>query len=215
MVVLRSGRVVKPWVKKKRKPRAVSALTTRVRKLEKKTSGIESKFLDTAVASAAIATTPTLSNLNLMIQGVNIGERVGDSITITSIYLKGVISMATAGDNNMVRLLCFHDKQANGASAALGDILLSGAASVHVFQPLNLDNKHRFRILWDKTIQLNDEGYKTHVFSKYIKCNIKCRYDTTLGTIADLTSSNVGFFFGGFTALGEIQLTSRIRYLDS
>ncbi len=205
-------------LKAKYKPKrnvAKTALVSRVRKLERKTAGVEYNFLDTTVASAAVATTPTLSQLVNMTQGSAPGQHNGDSITITSIYLNGVISTATAGDNNLVRLICYQDRQANQAAAALGDILLDGGASVHVFSPLNLDNKHRFKILWDKTFEVNDTGRATCVWKKYIKCNIKIRYDGNAGTAADITSNNIGFFFGGFTSLGDIALTSRVRYLDS
>lgn len=200
---------------RRKKRQRSSALVSRVRKLEKKTSGMEYKFKDFTVAKTAIATTPTSQNLCLIAQGDDHDERNGDSITVTGVYVNCWISTDTAGDNNVMRLMLIQDKQCNGVGGSIGEVLSAGGATTAIFSPLELDNKHRFRMLWDKTVEVNDAGRSNVIFSKYIPLNLKIRYDGTTGVIADQKSNNIFFAFGGVSNLGDIQINSRVRYLDA
>lgn len=194
------------------------ALVTRVKKLEKKTSGIESKFFD-----FTLATTPISPNINdrvepcfLIVQGDANGERNGDSITITSMYVQMLLTTPTAGDRNMLRMIIVLDKQCNGATPQLAEIFADGSSQDNLVSPLNLDNKHRFRLLSDELVEINDQGRSSHIYRKYLKCNIKIRYEASTSAITDLVSNNLIFYPLGLTAeLGDIQGIVRIRYYDS
>ncbi len=206
-------------LKAKFKPRrnvVKSALVARVRKLEKKTSAIESKFSD---LTSAVITIPSalaiIQPVHLIQQGDQASQRNGDSITLTSIQAKFLLTTGTAGDNNLVRFLVVHDKQCNGAVFAAADLFLDASAQDILNSPLNLDNKHRFRVLLDQYVQINDAGVANHVWKMYKKLNMKIRYDATAGAITDVTSNNIYVcFVGDVLGLGDIQGITRLRYLD-
>ncbi len=194
-----------------------SALVRRVRKLEKKTSGIESKFSDLVVATAALPAALTIIQPTHLIQrGDQHFQRNGDSITLTSFQCRFMLSTNTAGDNNLVRLLVVHDKQVNGVLMTAAELFLDATADDILTSPYNLDNKHRFRVLSDKIISINDAGNANYMYSVYKKLNIKIRYDASAGAVTDLTSDAIYFcFVGNNLVLGDIQGITRLRYLDS
>ncbi len=117
----------------------------------------ELKFHDVDLDDAAISSTGTVTaSINLIGQGTDESSRIGRKLTIRSINwrfkLIGAVDANTATPpNETVRVMMFLDKQANGATAAVLDIL-----SVADFQSFNnLSNKSRFRTLMDRTYVLN------------------------------------------------------------
>lgn len=97
--------------------------------------------------------------------GPDIMNRIGKKVTVHKISLRGHISVepnttgsATLPEFPCVRMVLFVNKQVNGASTNIGDLLSSGttagSATIHSFQ--NVNNFGRFRILKDKTIRLQD-----------------------------------------------------------
>ncbi len=197
--------------------RRSAPLLSRVRKLEKKTSAIESKFIDFTAASAVIATgAVNLLPLQNIQQGDQASQRNGDSVTLTSVQARIMFTAFTAADQNNIRIIIVHDKQSNGALMTSAEMFLDGTNGDINVSPYNLDNKHRFKFLCDEYVDINDNGQSSFVWKKYIKLNMKIRYDATTGNVTDLTSSNLALFIIGFdaAALGDSQSIVRVRYLD-
>ncbi len=207
-------------LKAKFKPRrnvAKTALVARVKKLEKKTSGIESKFIDLTVATAALPSALTIIQpVHLIQRGDQAFQRNGDSITLTSFQARFMLSTNTAGDNNIVRFLVVVDKQCNGVLFTAAELFDDATVDDILVSPYNLDNKHRFRVLCDQYVSINDAGSANHIWKVYKKMNMKIRYDASAGAITDITSNNVYLcFVGNNLVLGDIQGQVRLRYLDS
>lgn len=205
----------KKKVVRRRKKVTSSALVSRVQKLERKTAGVEYKYLDTTTASASLSQSPALVQLTNMAQGDGVSQRSGDSITVVSILVKAVFTTQTAGDNNFIRCLLVQDRQTNGAIATIGDVLLDASAQDNIVSPLNLDNKHRFRVLADRYFEVNDQGVNAALWHEYKKCNIKIRYDANAGDITDLSSNSLFLMTLGYGSTGDVQSIVRIRFLDS
>ncbi len=194
-----------------------TALVSRVKRLEKKTSGIESKFIDFTNATAIMPTALSFRcPVEDIIQGDLASQRDGDSVTLTSVQARFIFRAHTAGDKNMARILIVHDKQTNGVLFTQAELFLDSSAQDIMVSPYNLDNKHRFRVLCDDYVEFNADGVATVLWKKYIKLNIKVRYDASTGAVGDLTSNSLQVVVVGFdnNNLGDLQSIIRLRYYD-
>ena len=127
-----------------------------------------------------------------------------------------------APDNDTARIILFWDKQCNGATAGVTDILES--AQYNSFN--NLANKGRFKILMDKRYTLNymtgigtagDQDYSA-VFkhgSYYKKCNIPVEYDSTTGAITEIKSNNIGVLLIPSNGTSGFNSKFRFRFSDN
>ncbi len=193
-------------------------------------NGGENKFFDTTRASHAPGTSGTISNLslNLIPQGVTESTRVGRKCTINKLMIHGNCALPTtavAGEtSDLLRFIIYLDKQANGATAAVTDILESAAwASFN-----NLSNSQRFQILADKHITLNcgagsgRGSTDTLSYAEYVmpyfffkKCKIPVEFSATTGAITEIRSNNIGVLcitVGGEAVTGY---TARVRFSDN
>jgi len=191
--------------------------------------GGEQKFLDTSLNDLVNATAEvpaTGGQLCLIPQGVTESERVGRKCTLKSIYVKGrMLLQPAAGTANAaaISMWLVQDTQANGAAAAVTDVLTASNVNAALN---NLSNSSRFRILahkqWVLTPKAGVEGaFNDDVkwFKIYKKVNIPLEFSSTTGAITELRSNNV-FMIWGSTGGGAddtvgIAGTSRIRFSDN
>jgi len=192
-------------------------------------SSAEVKFRDTTIgattnASAGVIATDSL--LKAITEGNTDQTRVGNRITVKSVMLRGRVLLPSATDNlltsQIVRIIVYLDRQANGATAAVGDILAS--ADFRSFN--NLDNSDRFRTLAETTIDLNAQGAAataaafafgevTQSFFLKAKLNLDFKFKGNAGTVADLSGNNIGVLAISQTdALGTFDFIGRVRYTD-
>jgi len=208
---------------KERQSRAIQPKFKRVA-----ASSAELKFKDTTKALTAIASAGTIFNdtLNGLSEGNTDSTRVGNRITVKSVMLRGKATVAPSNDfgnaKQTVRIIVYLDRQANGATAAVGDILAS--ADYRSFN--NLDNSDRFRTLAEETIDLVATGAAatgaafsfsgdTKSFFLKAKLNLDFKYKGNAGTVADLSGNNIGVLVIGETdGLGTLGYIARVRYTD-
>lgn len=182
----------------------------------------ELKFLDTASSTLFTTAGAVNTNLNVIPLSTTESGRIGRKITIKSIHIRGdiihnPISAVTA--SNLVRIIVIQDKQANGATFAVGDYLASANPLGH----RQLSNTDRFRMLGDTTISLTSQaaesaGYgevrKKYTF--YKKCNIDVEYNGSNGVIAEQRSNSVAILMIADTgAVTTFSYNARIRYSDN
>ncbi len=191
----------------------------------------ELKFLDTVIDDAVIATGGTIQNtgtIHVIPQGVTETTRIGRKCTIKQINFRWTAKLpqATAATDigDTVRIIMYLDKQCNGATATIANILETSVWNGWN----NLENSLRFRILYDTTISLyapsgGSSAVGTHQFGPmvkngafYKKCNIPIEFDASAstGAIGTIRSNNVGLLFiseGGFAG---IQSNVRVRFSD-
>ncbi len=190
-------------------------------------SGGEMKFFDLDLDDATIATGGTITDsINKIAQGTTEITRIGRKCTIRGINWRYVITLAAstaAGDTtDVVRVIMYLDKQCNGATATVLDILES--ADFQSFN--NLSNKSRFRTLSDKTYDLvahagggdgttEDYGEDITTDSFYKKCNIPIEFDSTAGAITEIRSNNLGVLLISQTGKTGFGSKIRLRYSDN
>ncbi len=122
--------------------------------------GGEKKFHDISVTKSGVTQAGEILNggsIALIGQGTGESLRIGRKLTIKSILWKWNLKRiafagSTAPPGETVRMILYQDTQTNGATATTALILQSD--NYQSFK--NLENGARFRILYDKTITLND-----------------------------------------------------------
>ena len=181
----------------------------------------ELKFHDVDLNDAVVAAAGGITNsVNLIAQGTTESTRIGRKATIRSINWRFnmilPISTAAADTADTLRVIMYLDKQCNGATAAITDILES--ADFQSFN--NLANKSRFRTLMDRTYDFvaeagggdgttEDYGQDLQNDSFFKKVNIPIEYDSTAGAITEIRSNNIGVLL--ITQAGNIAFGSKIR----
>ncbi len=187
----------------------------------------ELKFHDVDVDDAVISAAGEVFNsVNLIAQGVTESQRIGRKCTVRSIGWRFRIDLpaSEAATNTIdnIRVIMFLDKQANGATASVTDIL--EVANYQSFN--NLANKGRFRTLMDRNYDLvaqaaggdgTTEDYGEDVISDtfFKKCNIPIEFNSTAGVIAEIRSNNIGILLISSKGLAGFDSKVRLRFADN
>ncbi len=191
-------------------------------------SAQEHKFLDLNINDASIVANGNIAEDSIfgIAQGVTESTRIGRKAVIRAINWRfniELLAAALATGTETVRVILYQDKQCNGATAAITDVVESNN-----FQSFNnLANKGRFRTLMDRTYSLNHHAATgdgaandavpfTINDSFYYKCTMPVEYDSTTGAITEIRSNNVGVLL--LSDIGDLAgFTSkmRVRFTDS
>ncbi len=184
----------------------------------------ELKFFDTVVsnnsATTGIIHSPSLA---LIPQGVTESERIGRKCVLKVLDVRGEVTLNTdekASDTeNMIRLIVYQDKQANGLTANVGDIL----ETAHVDSFYNLSNSGRFKILLDKRWAMTptaafagDSCPRVYPFTLHKLCNMPLEYSGTAGALTELRSNNIGIMSISFSSGNApvVGFTTRLLFAD-
>lgn len=182
-------------------------------------------FEDNKAATLVTSGAPQIfrNSINLVAQGATESERVGRRMIVTRVMIRFIakIPAATvAGDvSDVLRVMVYVDRQANGATATYGDILNS--ASVLSYN--NLVNSGRFHTLMDKTFPMvcasgvsfggfSGEYQKVWTFSK--KVRIPIEFSGATGAMGEVKSNNIGVLVASNEGLCFVEFKSRIRFAD-
>lgn len=186
----------------------------------------ELKFLDTTVTQATVGSTGNITNtsLNLIPSGTGESQRVGRKVVIKRIHLKYVCVLKETGTSSStddgVRVIVYLDKQCNGATASVTDIL----ETTQYLSFNNLANKNRFTILMDEHTDLRSQsgGGSTVAFGRmavtkqwHHKCSLPIEFSSTAGSLTEIRSFNIGILTISDRALIELNGKARVRYLDA
>lgn len=188
--------------------------------------GGELKFHDVDLDDAVVATGGTVvPTINIIPQGTSEIQRIGRKCTIRSINWRFQVQLpagtSTAGTADTLRVIMYLDKQANGATAAVTDILES--ADFQSFN--NLGNKNRFRTLMDRRYDLQtslsgdgttvDSGLVLEGDTFFKKCNIPIEFSSTNGTITEIRSNNIGVLLISSQGVAGFVSKLRLRFSDN
>lgn len=189
----------------------------------------ELKFNDSTRVLSAVGNTGFIEDsINLIPQNVGESGRIGRKCTVKYIFLRyqvkllETIDVADARTGDAVRFILYQDKQCNGATAAVTDILET--ADIQSF--FNLANSNRFIIHMDKTHSINYGGMSSatagtvsqsaviHTYEWNKKCNVDLEFSSTLGLIGEIRSNNFGWL--AIAEFGDASLNSnfRVRFAD-
>jgi len=157
--------------------------------------------------------------LNGIARGDEINERVGREVTLRSIQFNFTphVTVATGTDQQQ-RVLLVYDRQTNATALTAAQVLLTA----DTVAPRNLENRKRFKILFDRTFALNASGEPGSAVTRrfYRKLRHPVSFNAgDAGTVADIVTGSlylvvVGSNAPGVTA-GSVIFATRIRYTDN
>lgn len=190
--------------------------------------GTELKFFDGVNSTAAVGVGGTIAqdSLNEIAQGVGESQRVGRKCTLKKLNMRGECTLPAATNatntSDRLRLVVYHDKQTNGAAAAVTDILESATQDSF----LNLANKGRFRILAEKNFTMSAAGATAsgaaytygEVVKSYklnINLNTPIEFDGATGAITEMRTNNIGVLLISDSGLCSCVFRWRVRYADN
>ncbi len=200
--------------------------------------GMESKFFDTESTSDAFATTwapmeNATTGLSAMSQGDGESQRDGRKLHITSIHIKGMVTAPatesqTAPLNDRICRFCLVlDTQTNGAQLTATNVM-DGGQTLDVFSFRNLQFTHRFKVLFDKTINVPiskacvNEGAANlfanavvqipFTINKKFKTPIPVLMGGTTADIVNVTDNSLHMIGVSNTAVLDLSYQSRIRF---
>lgn len=222
----------RPYVPPRRDPAPARVVPgfTRTGGYYKRMSGCcggEDKFFDTALSFNVDVTgeVPATGQLCLIPQDNTQSGRDGLKAMITSIQIRGTAIFGPAATtigvcNSYIYVVL--DTQANGAAAAVTDVLTSSSMSVAM---INMANSERFRILKRLVIKCQSAAGIQGAFSSdevafdwYSKVNIPIIWSSTTGAITEIRSNNIFLLAGSDTLADDLVAVSgtcRLRFNES
>lgn len=105
----------------------------------------EKKWFDYTI-SVAPDTTASITHLSAIPAGTGASERVGESIALKSLQLKGAVYKKDSTDE-VVRIIIFQDRDNNSGTAPTATQLLANPTQVYSLR--NMDYPERFKVLYD------------------------------------------------------------------
>ncbi len=177
---------------------------------------VEQKFNDTLVAST-IGTTMTIDQLTNLSVGDTSSTRDGDQVKFMSIDLNYHIVINASATASEVRVILIEDKQTNGVIFTSAMLLEDDSANDALVSPLNLDNKFRFNILYDRNHQVSISGAQRVHIKKFFTVQKKVRYSLAAGNLTDIRSSSYALCLisNEGTNLPSVRRSIRLRFVDN
>lgn len=193
--------------------------------------GTEFKFKDSNVLNLTLAAAGTvLPTIVDVAQGIDEDQRIGRKIRVRGITISGHIRSNAATNvaetANIYRIILYKDKQTNGATATIADILQDTTVHGH----RNLSNTNRFQILFDHVRSINQragaynptggtwlsgEFKQTFRFAKAVSVPIE--FSGATGALTEIRSNNFGMLWlsQDDNPVTQITMRIRVRYTDS
>lgn len=185
----------------------------------------ELKTNDVTQAQTDVPAAGAFTLLSGVAQGDDFNERVGRKIIIKSLLIRIAFSSVadtSAPIGDTIRMLVFQDLQTNGAAPGLTDVL----SGIEPFDPMNLNNRERFRVLIDKMVSLPANAYAAGALSTgsptpksmklYKKLNTQQVFSGTGNTVASIATGSIYMLLlANNDNVSTSQFSTRIRFLDA
>ena len=189
----------------------------------------ELKTIDTGPTTTNVTSTATLTLLNGVATGTDYTNRIGRKIRMRNLYIRYWMAPEdNTCNDNVVRCMIVYDNQTNGAAPNITDILNSSS----VVEQLNLNNRDRFKVLWDKLFILGavsniatqafSNGHNTYSGKKFIKLPLKGAMEALFGgtgsTVGSIQTGSIYLVLLAVATAGgsaNFQYTTRIRFEDA
>lgn len=158
------------------------------------------KTIDTDTVLSNVSLVGAVQLLNGVAQGTDFTDRIGRKIILKSLFFRvNFFPSATtaAPTGTTVRLLIVYDCQTNGAAPLVSDILQSG----NYDSPINLNNRDRFKVLYDKFIMMCATAYTAgtlaagdpcpKMLTKYKKMYMEQIFGGTANTVGSIQTGSI------------------------
>jgi hypothetical protein len=119
---------------------------------------IETKFLDYIVLSGSMPSATGVYYLSGLAQGLDISNRVGDSIKLQGIHIGFQMGISNATTVGVARIIIFRDLENQGVAPVWADVM-SSTGYPYEIAPVNYLNRNRFSILFDESTAIQPIAY--------------------------------------------------------
>lgn len=200
--------------KRRYKKRTKSSLTKRVNALSRAVKG-EWKINDTNNLTT-YASAPALGGAYSAVriaQGNGHFERIGDTIKLRSILIRGELQSATAG---VVRMMLVIHKQPDGAALSVQSMFEQPAAGEMIYSPRSNANVKHYTVLMDRwyhTMARADLDYSAKPFKifKKFKNPITVKYKGVGSSVSDVSANHVYFVVIGDALTPRVDFKYHMR----
>ncbi len=204
------------YQKAARKPRRGAYVMTpsRVKKIAKSVINQESetKYHDKVVSSAnAFSNAMTKAqHLTEIASGDNEGQRDGEFINPLSLFLRLSVLQSGSATNSFARIAIVVDTESSGTEPTPGEVFETTSYE----SPLESNNRGRFKILYDETMDLVSATSSAQSRKIYIKLKGKIQYTGSLGS--NVSNGHIYLFVGGSEGVNfpTYTLYSRLKYQE-
>lgn len=182
----------------------------------------EIKWDDSEFTNTSVYTTATIFPLITLLRGTDAaGNRIGRSVKMLSLQWNVTFKLDPAYPADTIRLNIIKEDFVAGTS-----ITYDGGTAKSVFQDSNLqafrnlNNRKNIRVLYDKYINLTQEGTETQTRKYYKKFNFHTIFNSSNN--ADITDCQSGMLYMMFKGTNPSNVTTptlasgyiRVRYVD-
>lgn len=214
------------------KTKVDKSLSRRITRLEK---APETKYIDYVTSATPTTSGVAFSLISHMDDGPDYNERIGNKITAKRVYIQYRL-VFDAIHTWQFRVIAGWDKQANGQTGLLlftggspttqqlSEALLDDRAGmVSINAPYNQNTKDRYKILYDRTFNINPDntattdGYVVNINKMINLNNAIVTYSEGTATIDALPSRNlfVTYYYSLSSGTGvQMNFASRFFYTD-
>lgn len=154
-------------------------------------------------------------------QGTTKNTRIGNKIFVKRIRAHLSIILPTVTSGEILRVILYKDKQANGAAATVTNIMENAAVqNWESFQAM--DYVDRITIIKDRIINLNPtigvsstSNTPMTLYMKFThKANCEVHYSSTTGALTEVQSDNYGIMLVGLNGTATVAGTLRVTFID-
>jgi hypothetical protein len=183
----------------------------------RKLINIETKFLDVVTNAANINTTGGTYCISQLAQGLTSTTRVGDSLRIQTLQMRGRVVANGSATSTCFRILMFRDLDGYGTLPTIADVLEYNAVVDSPRSPYKYRNLQRFSILFDELVEIQSTtGTSSVPFMFETNHQGHVLY---LGTTAAAASNGKGSVYVGFvsdetTNTPTVSFTTRMTFTD-
>ncbi len=182
----------------------------------KRLLNVEIKNHDVTQTSVTIIQTPVIVQLSNIPSGDTTISRDGAQCKMVGINLNYFLTVDPTTPRTVVRIVLLIDRQTNQIIYNIADFFDSTVSQLNVISPRNLNNLHRFIVLYDQTHMLSLDT-PTVTVRKYIKRDVLLRYDASTPSIADSTQNSLSLLQVTNEGTNQPIISSfcRIRFVDN
>lgn len=186
----------------------------------------ERKVIERGVSAYTLDITGDIVLINGVATGTDFTDRIGRRTNCVSVQLRGWFSPVNAttsvGVGDMIRILLIHDSQTNGVAPTIANIFQT---TIDVNSFMNLDNRERFKVLYDKKVYVapfnatvaTQNTNNMPIIDVYKKCNIPTIYEGTAATVGSVSSGAIWLVCWSQSAAATVVFngTTRVRFVDA
>lgn len=205
-----------PWYAKKYSAMDVASLALKKASRLKALLNVEYKHHDVVTNTQLIQDTPSIQSLTAVSQGDTTLTRDGNSVKMTSLYVKGTLTLNATGSSDVCRVMLVRSKRPTAPTASV--IFDTTSTLNEVFSFRNINATDYVDVLYDRCFSLTDSG-SNKIVPLQIYLNKKMHLKWDVGT----DTASYGHIYlvlcGTNPAAGSagtiIDYQSRLRFVDN